>query len=281
MEPVTGIIIKPVSNGCNLCCDYCYAGARGPGGVRHMPVETAKQIIRSVLEQEGVDRVEFIWHGGEPLLRGKAFFEEIFSYQKALAAERPHPRFANAIQTNITLLNDEWIQFFSSHGIQLSTSLDGPPWIHDSHRRTPGGAGSYEAVVARAREPPHWEAYPQHQFISTVGALTCCANGGCWKSRCQKVGDGDQKDIANDAWVCVPPIVGHIPLTEGGRHGRFSVSTRSGFVVLDSSSDACARRQGDDGYPCKPASSWSNRGHVETFTRLANVENIWGPISWF
>jgi ADP-heptose:LPS heptosyltransferase len=57
-------------------------------------------------------------------------------------------------------------------------------------------------VVAGGREPPHWEAYPHHQFISTVGALPCCAEGGCWKSRCQAVGDGDEKDRD----LCSSPI---------------------------------------------------------------------------
>lgn len=49
-------------------------------------------------------------------------------------------------------------------------------------------------VVAGGREPPHWEAYPHHQFISVNGALSCCDAGGCWKSRCQTVGDNDEKD---------------------------------------------------------------------------------------
>lgn len=49
-------------------------------------------------------------------------------------------------------------------------------------------------VVAGGRESPHWEAYPQHQFLHTVGALPCCAEAGCWRSRCQLVGDGDDKD---------------------------------------------------------------------------------------
>ncbi|HWB12655.1 MAG TPA: glycosyltransferase family 9 protein [Pirellulales bacterium] len=49
-------------------------------------------------------------------------------------------------------------------------------------------------VVAGGREPAQWEAYPHHQYISTNGALDCCDNGGCWKSRCQTVGDGDPKD---------------------------------------------------------------------------------------
>ena len=58
-------------------------------------------------------------------------------------------------------------------------------------------------VVAGGREPTHWEAYPHHQFISTVGALTCCADGGCWKSRCQLVGDGDAKDRRE---LCEQPV---------------------------------------------------------------------------
>ena len=58
-------------------------------------------------------------------------------------------------------------------------------------------------VVAGGREPPHWEAYPHHQFIHTCGALSCCVEGGCWKSRCQVVGDGDEKDKRN---VCVAAV---------------------------------------------------------------------------
>jgi ADP-heptose:LPS heptosyltransferase len=57
-------------------------------------------------------------------------------------------------------------------------------------------------VLAGGREPAHWEAYPHHQFISTNGALPCCHDGGCWKSRCQRVGDGDPKD--ND--LCLSPV---------------------------------------------------------------------------
>jgi hypothetical protein len=57
-------------------------------------------------------------------------------------------------------------------------------------------------VVAGGREPPHWELYPGHQFLHTVGALDCCASGGCWKSRCQPVGDGS----ADDADLCVRPV---------------------------------------------------------------------------
>ena len=56
-------------------------------------------------------------------------------------------------------------------------------------------------VIAGGREPVQWEAYPHHQFLSTNGALNCCDNGGCWKSRCQPMGDSDSKD--ND--LCIYP----------------------------------------------------------------------------
>ncbi|NBR87742.1 MAG: ADP-heptose--LPS heptosyltransferase [Proteobacteria bacterium] len=63
-------------------------------------------------------------------------------------------------------------------------------------------------VVAGGREPPQWEAYPHHQFIHTVGALLCCDNGGCWKSRTVPLGDGDAKDRPEN--LCVD-VVNNLP----------------------------------------------------------------------
>jgi hypothetical protein len=61
-------------------------------------------------------------------------------------------------------------------------------------------------VIAGGREPPHFTAYPHHQFIHTVGALRCCESGGCWKSRTRPLGDGDAKDQD----LCVD-VVGELP----------------------------------------------------------------------
>lgn len=63
-------------------------------------------------------------------------------------------------------------------------------------------------VVAGGREPPHFAAYPHHQFLHTVGALRCCDNGGCWKSRTLPLGDGDIKDRPSE--LCVYPV-GDLP----------------------------------------------------------------------
>ena len=63
-------------------------------------------------------------------------------------------------------------------------------------------------VVAGGREPPHWEAYPHHQFIHRAGALSCCTHGGCWKSRAVPLGDGDEKDLPEH---CCVNVVGTLP----------------------------------------------------------------------
>lgn len=63
-------------------------------------------------------------------------------------------------------------------------------------------------VVAGGREPPHWEAYPHHQFIHRAGALRCCDQGGCWKSRVVPLGDGDEKDLPQH---CCVDVVGTLP----------------------------------------------------------------------
>ncbi len=85
-------------------------------------------------------------------------------------------------------------------GMHLAAAVPMRPFDNKGRRRP-----SHRAcvVIAGGREPTHWEAYPHHQFLHTIGALPCCAHGGCWKSRCQKVGDGDKKDEEN---LCVAPV---------------------------------------------------------------------------
>src|SRR5699024_8568506 len=63
-------------------------------------------------------------------------------------------------------------------------------------------------VVAGGREPAQWEAYPQHQYIHTNGALLCCDHGGCWKSRTVPIGDEDDRDDPSN--LCAN-VSGHLP----------------------------------------------------------------------
>src|SRR4051812_45883997 len=95
---------------------------------------------------------------------------------------------------------------FFAHGVLSPVSL----LMHLAAMETPPGFVRHRpcVVVAGGREPPHWTAYPHHQFIHTVGALRCCDDGGCWKSRTRPIGDGDSKDRPEE--LCVDPV-GDLP----------------------------------------------------------------------
>lgn len=91
---------------------------------------------------------------------------------------------------------------YHSDGVLSPVSL--PMHLASAVETKPGGLRHRPCVVvAGGREPPHWEAYPHHQFIHTVGALPCCDNGGCWKSRTVPLGDGAPADLPENLCVDV------------------------------------------------------------------------------
>jgi ADP-heptose:LPS heptosyltransferase len=83
--------------------------------------------------------------------------------------------------------------------MHLAAAVEVPPWMPKNRPCV---------VVAGGREPPHWEAYPHHQFLHRAGALLCCDDGGCWKSRVRQIGDRDVKDHPSN--LCVD-VVGTLP----------------------------------------------------------------------
>jgi SAM-dependent methyltransferase len=106
-------------------------------------------------------------------------------------------------------------------------------------------------VVAGGREPPHWEAYPHHQFIHTIGALRCCDFGGCWKSRTVPLGDGDDKDSD----LCVD-VVGSLPrcmdmITAAEVINRIQLYVDGGAIRYLSTREAAAAERADsrNGHP--------------------------------
>jgi ADP-heptose:LPS heptosyltransferase len=91
---------------------------------------------------------------------------------------------------------------YHAEGVLTPVSL--PMHLAAAVDTKPGGPRNRPCVVvAGGREPPHWEAYPHHQFIHTVGALPCCDNGGCWKSRTTPLGDGASGDRSENLCVDV------------------------------------------------------------------------------
>lgn len=155
--------MKPASNACNIRCTYCYADSHVPSMCDLMSVDLAKKVTKEALIQAD-SNIEFIWHGGEPFLRGVAFFEEVFAYQQLMVAGSLHLR--NALQTNMTLLTDDWLVFLKKWGVQVSTSLDGPDWIHNRSRKNREGVGTHDVVTTNIRRAI--EAGIQVNTISVV-----------------------------------------------------------------------------------------------------------------
>jgi len=134
-------IIMPTET-CNLACSYCYVLEKPKA---RMSIEVAKHIIDELLRHNNSDQItQLIWHGGEPMLAGLKFYQSICSY---IRASYPQHKVENLIQTNATLLNDEWVKFFLAEDFKVGISLDGWQMLHDACRKTKGGKGSYDVVI--------------------------------------------------------------------------------------------------------------------------------------
>jgi len=141
---------KPVCGACNLNCEYCYYASKPaelyPGVQRFMMSdEVLERYTRQYLEAMPV-QANFGWQGGEPLLAGKEFFRRAVDYQRQFG--RDGQLVANAMQTNGTLLDDEWAEFFAEYRFLVGISLDGPPEWHDYYRRDHAGRGSFHRAWA-------------------------------------------------------------------------------------------------------------------------------------
>mgnify|MGYP001167464878 CR=1 FL=1 len=122
-------IIEPVTL-CNLSCSYCFVGEKKSS---KMEFSTLEKIISSVIIHNGKDCItKFIWHGGEPLLAGLDFYRKVVDFQNNFKMDGY--RILNAIQTNLTLLNEDYIDFFIKNEFGVGTSLDGTKELHDKNR---------------------------------------------------------------------------------------------------------------------------------------------------
>lgn len=141
-------IIKPVDNGCNLHCKYCYVDGQ-PNKIKFMSINTAKKIVDELFKQ-GDKKITFLWHGGEPMLRGIEFFKEVFDYQKEVF-KNSNIEYRNSFQTNLTLFNRKWAIFLKQHNVIISTSIDGPKELHNKNRVFINGIGSYNRIVSNVK----------------------------------------------------------------------------------------------------------------------------------
>ena len=145
------VMTKPVSSMCNLSCRYCYYLEKAnlyrnedKAGRFTMSEDLLERFIRDYIESQTMPQVLFSWHGGEALMRPLSFYKRVVELQKRYARG---VQIDNSIQTNGTLLTDEWCEFFRENGWLVGVSIDGPQEFHDEYRRNKMGQPSFRKVM--------------------------------------------------------------------------------------------------------------------------------------
>ena len=165
------VLSKPTGPICNLDCQYCFflsKEALYPGDRFRMTDDVLGAYIRQVIEAQAAPEVTIAWQGGEPTLMGVDFFRRAL----ALADEyrRPGQRLQHTIQTNGTLLTDEWCELFKKHQFLVGLSVDGPPAMHDAYRVDKRGAPTYEKVRRG------WDLLQSHDVDTNILCTVNAAN---------------------------------------------------------------------------------------------------------
>jgi uncharacterized protein len=184
--PLELLVLQPTPF-CNINCSYCYLPDRQ--STKKMSPETLQRTLDWVFSS-GLVREPFslLWHAGEPLVMPVDYYEEAVALLGR--ANRDGVRIDHSFQTNATLIDDRWCDFFLRHDVHVGVSVDGPDFLHDRCRRTRGGAGTLQRVLRGIRllvehEVPFFAltvltaeslAYPDEMFdfyrsngISSVG----------------------------------------------------------------------------------------------------------------
>ncbi len=146
--PSFHIMAKPRGAICNLDCQYCYFLKKTdlyPDSPFRMTDEILEAYTRQYIQAQRVPEITFAWQGGEPTLMGLDFFNRALYYQEKY--RKPGMRIFNAIQTNGTILDDDWCRLFKNHNFLVGLSLDGPGNLHDIYRVDKAGQPTFERVM--------------------------------------------------------------------------------------------------------------------------------------
>lgn len=137
-------IVKVVGNYCNNRCGYCFYHGLDQASHKRMSFELLESFMRQHVKLVP-GNLSFIWHGGEPLLAGLDFFQEVVRLQRLLVSQDRSVR--NSVQTNGTLITDEWAVFFRENKFGVGVSLDGEVESHDRFRVTHTGRGTFNNTM--------------------------------------------------------------------------------------------------------------------------------------
>lgn len=147
------VMCKPAGPACNLDCKYCYYLSKesllGLSGPKPMADEVLERFIKDYIHGNDAAEIVFDWQGGEPTLLGVDFFRKAVELQAHYCP--PSKSVVNNLQTNGTLLDEEWCDFLKRHGFLVGISVDGPKELHDAYRRAKGGQPTFDRVMASVK----------------------------------------------------------------------------------------------------------------------------------
>ena len=150
--PAFHLLAKPTGAICNLDCAYCFFLDKEvfyPGSKFRMSDDVLEAYIRQLIESHRSDSVNIAWQGGEPTLMGLDFYRRMMALAEKY--RRPGMRFLHTMQTNGTLLDDEWCAFLKEHDFLIGISIDGPRALHDVYRVDQGGQPTFDKVMRGLR----------------------------------------------------------------------------------------------------------------------------------
>jgi uncharacterized protein len=142
------VLAKPTGATCNLACSYCFFLDKEllyPHSKFRMADGTLEAYVQQLIEAHRTPQVAVAWQGGEPTLMGLDFYRNAIRLQEKYS--RPGMTFENTMQTNGTLLDDEWCEFFKENNFLIGISLDGPRHLHDINRVDKGGQPTFDRVM--------------------------------------------------------------------------------------------------------------------------------------
>lgn len=169
------IFIKPVGALCNLKCSYCYYLEKkvlfSGKGMLPMSNEVLESLIKQMIEASQEEKVFFSWHGGEPLLAGIDFYRKAISLQKKYLGNGRSAM--NGIQTNGTLLSEEWCRFLRDENFIIGISIDGPEEMHNRHRINASGEKTFSEVMRG------YNLLRQYGITSEILCVVSSGNSSC------------------------------------------------------------------------------------------------------
>ena len=143
------VFVKPAGSTCNLACRYCYYLEKGALYAKEEPLRMPDSVLEEYISQHIAASagpvIHFSWHGGEPTVLGLDYFRKIVALQRR--HQPRNQRIVNGMQTNGTLLDEDWCRFLAAEGFAVGLSLDGPQELHDRHRVTRGQAPTHREAM--------------------------------------------------------------------------------------------------------------------------------------